>query len=1042
MSTIQKFFASPPLTFRPWPFLVFNEEHEGILGEVRITEMLEGFKRVGFGGAYLHPRPGLITEYLSPRWFDLIRHSVQECKRLGLTPCLYDENSYPSGFAGGNTLAQAPDTRSRYVLPQTGKDPQNVPHQYLALYRWDGISPGSLVESSDLASGESWIAFVLRDFENMPFHAESSYVSLLDPRTAEIFLRTTHERYRKELNNEDWAALGSIFTDEPHLPGSTHGPWGEGLHCTPYILASFERRFRYDLRPRLAALFFDLPDSSAVRHDYYDHLHHLWMENWARPLERWCRKNRISLTGHYLEHDWPAPYATPGQMHLIAHQDWPGTDFLECFALLGHDFGDPQNFDPAPPGREPQALYFLKQALSVANQFRKKRVVNESFGAGGHDSLPADWARIGRYLVVHGVNQFVPHHALMTLRGTRKQDHPQFFSDQSPWFDFLKPLNDELGRLSWLASLGQPANRILLLDALTTGYCRARKADAISHTSKQTITDPLSPNDSLISFAPLRKAVTDFTQELSDRLFDFDIGDEYIIEESGSTSTGRFQIGGQGYEVILWPPGMSNLRSATVTKLESFFSQGGTLLGIRPPAITIDGRHSKTLARWSKQYPKAIRWFSNKDSLLSTLGKLVPPRLQFQNAPPTGLAQLYRKLRGEDELFIIVNSHPTESLEAQPILAQNHACLSVLDPFTGKAFELPRKVPLRIPPTEARILWCGKLLFPGAEKYKKVKSMTRSQAYTPEFVRAERVSSNVLVLDLCQLQINGRKYAKESVYRANERYWTAHGFDTNGWSGRVQMGRSILERDKFFSNESGGQACFQFKMDRNVDISKISLAAECPEFWSIFVNGKKISFKKASRWRDPRIRRTLVGRHLRPGVNEIVLEGRPFQVRQELDVLYLLGDFSVSAAREGFEINGPPCQLGMGSWLAQGMPFYDGAVDYHFRLPEDVPAGVLEVAAEAWLGSVVELRQGTHRQISFGPALRLPYDPAKGRNFVLRVIGVPKNLWGPWHMPDRPRKRAWSVFWRHNKYTIDTPRAGKDYDLLDLGLLGPVILRT
>jgi hypothetical protein len=92
---------NPGALQRPWPFLVFNEEHEGDLGEPRITEVLEGFKRVGFGGAYLHPRPGLITEYLSPRWFELIRHSIRECRRLGLVPALYDENSYPSGYAGG-----------------------------------------------------------------------------------------------------------------------------------------------------------------------------------------------------------------------------------------------------------------------------------------------------------------------------------------------------------------------------------------------------------------------------------------------------------------------------------------------------------------------------------------------------------------------------------------------------------------------------------------------------------------------------------------------------------------------------------------------------------------------------------------------------------------------------------------------------------------------------------------------------------------------------------------------------------------------------
>ena len=108
---------APQPEFRPWPFLVLSEEHEGPLGEPRITELLEGFKRVGFGGAYIHPRPGLITPYLSSRWFEIVRHCIKECRRLKLTPALYDENSYPSGFAGGHTLTEIPDARSRYVQP-------------------------------------------------------------------------------------------------------------------------------------------------------------------------------------------------------------------------------------------------------------------------------------------------------------------------------------------------------------------------------------------------------------------------------------------------------------------------------------------------------------------------------------------------------------------------------------------------------------------------------------------------------------------------------------------------------------------------------------------------------------------------------------------------------------------------------------------------------------------------------------------------------------------------------------------------------------
>jgi hypothetical protein len=71
-------FRPPPAEYGPAPLLVFNDEHEGEAGEARITRVLEGNERVGYGGVFLHPRPGLMTEYLSARWFELMRHAVKD----------------------------------------------------------------------------------------------------------------------------------------------------------------------------------------------------------------------------------------------------------------------------------------------------------------------------------------------------------------------------------------------------------------------------------------------------------------------------------------------------------------------------------------------------------------------------------------------------------------------------------------------------------------------------------------------------------------------------------------------------------------------------------------------------------------------------------------------------------------------------------------------------------------------------------------------------------------------------------------------------
>ena len=52
---------------------------------------------------------------------------------------------------------------------------------------------------------------------------------------------------------------------------------------------------------------------------------------------------------------------------------------------------------------------------------------------------------------------------------------------------------------------------------------------------------------------------------------------------------------------------------------------------------------------------------------------------------------------------------------------------------------------------------------------------------------------------------------------------------------------------------------------------------------------------------------------------------------------------------------------------------------------------------------------------------------------TLRIIGLPKNLLGPWHDPKRQRGRAWIPMW-YGPDIPTSPQPGERYDLLDLGL--------
>ena len=54
-----------------------------------------------------------MTPYLSEDWFHLWRTALDEAEKLDMNVWIYDENSYPTGFAGGLVPEAMPDSRGK-----------------------------------------------------------------------------------------------------------------------------------------------------------------------------------------------------------------------------------------------------------------------------------------------------------------------------------------------------------------------------------------------------------------------------------------------------------------------------------------------------------------------------------------------------------------------------------------------------------------------------------------------------------------------------------------------------------------------------------------------------------------------------------------------------------------------------------------------------------------------------------------------------------------------------------------------------------------
>lgn len=78
--------------------------------EDEVVSTLDDLAGQGVKQAFVHPRPGLMTPYLSDEWFRLWAAALKEAKRLDMNLWIYDEDSYPSGFAGGLVPDEMPQS--------------------------------------------------------------------------------------------------------------------------------------------------------------------------------------------------------------------------------------------------------------------------------------------------------------------------------------------------------------------------------------------------------------------------------------------------------------------------------------------------------------------------------------------------------------------------------------------------------------------------------------------------------------------------------------------------------------------------------------------------------------------------------------------------------------------------------------------------------------------------------------------------------------------------------------------------------------------
>ncbi|HRN55380.1 MAG TPA: hypothetical protein PLL71_02950, partial [Agriterribacter sp.] len=303
-------FTSPDKAYGSAPLWVWHTK----VTKAIIDSMMQEFKQNAFGGVMVHPRPGLITEYLSPEWLSLYQYTIQKGKALGLDVWIYDENSYPSGFAGGNVPDQMPESYNQGQMLHMIKTtvlPLQTDDIFIALK----ADKGGFIDISARLNREKGKAGTYYLFKKEYYQKQAGivgppefpYVDLMVKGVTEKFIEITMSGYEKIAGNDFGKAVPGLFSDEPSIP--SHG--AGNVRWTPDLFSSFKRKWGYDLQTQLPSLFEETGDWKKIRHNYQQTLLQLFIDRWSKPMHAYTEKHNLKWTGHYWEHGWPNPGEGP-----------------------------------------------------------------------------------------------------------------------------------------------------------------------------------------------------------------------------------------------------------------------------------------------------------------------------------------------------------------------------------------------------------------------------------------------------------------------------------------------------------------------------------------------------------------------------------------------------------------------------------------------------------------------------------------------------------------------------------------------------------
>ena len=891
---------NPGLQYRPVPFWSWNDK----LDPQELRNQINLMHDAGLGGYFMHARGGLLTEYMGEEWFDCVRASIDEGRKLGMRSWAYDENGWPSGFGDGSVNGLGLCYQQKYLRLKPVKTAEAARTEHtISFFRVNG----AVTDLADCPDTEVLHCY----YDINPY-----YVDTLDAEVTRTFLEKIYLPYQDRLSRDDWRELTGFFTDEPQV--SRNGiPWS-------FILESeYGKAYGEKLLPLLPQLFLDCGDFRRTRYRFWRLVTLLFMNNFMKQIYDWCEAHGTKITGHHvLEETYYSQITSNGAiMPQYQYYHIPGMDWL---------------------GRHIKPVTAPVQVASVCAQTGKKQVLSETFALCGWNVKFEELKWIYQWQMVHGINLLCQHLESYSLKGIRKRDYPASLFRHQPWWNDYRQFNDYVSRLGVLLSEGEIRTDVLVLHGQSSAW--------LSFTGGHgKILDRYFDSFNQLS-------------ELMDSAhINYHYGDETMIAMHGAVTGSKFVIGRQCYGVLVMPQ-MKNFSPEVYALVKLFVAAGGRVLAVRnrveDSQFYVGGEPAADFAALTDK----LSWFDSETELATALHHHTAscPVVKAGTTPEAVddfAAQLgeiaftrryFDDLGGASaEVYYFTNNDLKNGCDAEIYLSGKAA--ERFDPATGEFvpvfFHMAPDGRLVVPhyfcPAGDLVLALRATAVSATAVEFFRRDPLQLESGSPEICldgeyRITAMTPNLLTLDYCSFSFDGELQAENEYVMS------------------IQDRMLRLKRPVRLEME------FKFKIAEDYDFNAdLFLIMEIPQLFKLVVNGMPITTDDCGFLFDPAFRKINIGKAVQVGENSIRLqtqftqadsvykciaaaavfesEANKLSYTMEIEAIYLAGSFGVKTdgvfqqlEREavrcprGFTLGCRPETVTLGKAHEAGLPFFCG----------------------------------------------------------------------------------------------------------------------